>query len=197
MNNSAAPNPYISGGHCFLTIFIILVAFLLLLGTRKKNQSSQNASNPNDREGNKIASINLASNSAAFDDGPKATSNGDKLPSDLSLLGDFSNEPKRQKIQETEGSVGSLFPVQGHSSNQNYGHSLERQFSQLIELGLEGGRSEEQNVRTENDQPTERFGELLLPVLDDSVLSVLGDNSVGTSNNLMDGVTLPGNLQVC
>ena len=166
------------------------------IGTRKKNQGSQNASSPVAREGNKIANIDMASNFAASDDGPKATGNGDKLPSDLSLLGDFPIGPKRQKIQETEGSVENIFPVQGHPSNQSYGHGLERQFSQLVELGLEGSRSKEQNVRSENDQSTERLGELLLPVLDDSVLSILGD-SVGTSNDLMGGGTIPENLQVC
>ena len=139
---------------------------------------------------------NVASCSTSYDDDDSKTDGKDEMLVDLNLPDEYPIAPKRQKIGEVEGTSDSVFSMQDFNSDLTF---EERRLAQFIQLGLEGGRNEEQNNQTSSSESTEALGELfpsvLPPVLGENLLTAM-DNS-GTNDDLIQGSTIPDSMHVC
>lgn len=164
-----------------------------------ESENGQCVSKNDGRVGGSVENKDVATSSISYDDDPKADGK-DEMLIDISLPDEYPIAPKRQKVGEVEGSSDSVFSMQDFDSNLNYEQSFEeRRFAQLIQLGLEGGRNEEENSQTGSHESAETVGELfpsvLPPVLGENLLATM-DGS-GVNDDLIQGSTIPDSVHVC
>ena len=167
---------------------------VLIKGIKKETDVGQSVSVANGKEGDKVE--NRKFGSSAFVDSPRTTGKDDMII-DIGLPdeGDYPLASKRQKTDKTEGETGADFSMQDFGSNPDYEESFEeRRFTQLFQLGLEGGRNAEQNNHTGSGESREGLGELFPTVLVDNELSTLEVG--GMNDGFVQGSTIPESIQV-